>query len=155
MKTIVLTFSKVFPAHHVKKGQDTNFVNKILENQKTTTIRSNYYRWRKICQEVNAGKAILSLRYWTDKPYRSKQKEFAICDKIEVLKVFITNDDFNGFEISVDHKYCDTVEFNKIVETEGFNSSLDFADWFKDEEFSGALIKLKNVTPCNQKHTAL
>lgn len=44
---------------------------------KVHTIRANYPLWAKRIAEVERGVACLSIRQWTDKPYRSKQVEIA------------------------------------------------------------------------------
>lgn len=46
--------------------------------QKIHTIRGNYELWAKRIKAVQDGKAILSIRQWSDKPYRSKQE--VICN---------------------------------------------------------------------------
>ena len=80
MKTYVLTLSQHFPATHPKKGQSTLFMEKILHGIKVHTIRANYNLCENRIEQVQKGKAILSLRYWTGKPYASKQEEFARLD---------------------------------------------------------------------------
>lgn len=76
MKTYVLMVSIGFPKNHPRAGQPTGFVNKIIAGTKRHTIRANFELWEKRINEVNAGKAVLSLRYWSAKPYNSKQVEF-------------------------------------------------------------------------------
>jgi hypothetical protein len=140
MKTYVLIVSRHFPKTHPAAGEETHFVESILNNIKTTTIRGNYKYWRKIASQVNAGEAVLSIRYWSDKPYRSKQVEFARCTKLSKDRVFITND-HNGFEMSVNNTYYYTYDLRKIVREEGFKNFKDFADWFPQEEFSGIMLE--------------
>lgn len=104
----VITFSTTFPKGHIRAGQETNFVEKTwsgfdiekmntlpfpeelnlllpkqFENYQTLafepklhTIRAGY-RW-------NVGD-MASLRVWSDKPYRSKQIEFA---QVEIKQVW-------------------------------------------------------------------
>lgn len=43
--------------------------------KKRHTIRANYDLWAKRFEEVERGKACISVREWTDKPYRSPQVE--------------------------------------------------------------------------------
>lgn len=69
LKTYVITVSRFFPTKHSKEGQETHFTYKILEGLKTHTIRSNYDLWSKRLDEVNAGKAVLSVRVWKNRPY--------------------------------------------------------------------------------------
>ena len=53
--------------------------NAIIENgipwnfPKIHTIRTNYQLWEKRINEVQEGNAVLSIRQWSGKPYRSKQ----------------------------------------------------------------------------------
>ena len=142
MKTYVLTFSRQFPANHPRAGAETSFISKTLAREKQTTIRKNHFRWRKIAGDLKEQKGILSLRYWSDKPYRSKQIEFAQVSEINVRRAFITNDQNRGFEMSIDSDCQCRGDIAKIAEKEGL-SVLDFMDWFSEEEFSGALIELK------------
>ena len=64
--------SVAFPA-----GEETHFKEKFLSGEKLHTIRANYPLWEKRIKEVQDGRAILSIRQWTGKPYRSKQVEIA------------------------------------------------------------------------------
>lgn len=69
--------SKVFPKGHIREGEPTGFKEKLLSGEKIHTIRSNYPLWKKRINEVQNGDAIISVRQWEDKPYRSKQIEIA------------------------------------------------------------------------------
>lgn len=78
MKTYVIILSKVFPTTHPRKGENTRFFNPLkMSLQKLHTIRSNYPLWKARFEKIEAGKACLSVRFWEDKPYRSKQVELA------------------------------------------------------------------------------
>lgn len=44
-------------------------------HKKLHTIRANYDLWAKRFEEVERGEACISVREWTDKPYRSSQVE--------------------------------------------------------------------------------
>ena len=98
MKTYVLTLSQKFPAKHPRKGEPTNFNNQLLNavwrahnmsvgfpqfGMKLHTIRANYPLWQKRFAQIEAGKAILSVRYWTGKPYASKQMEICKLTKTD------------------------------------------------------------------------
>lgn len=76
MKTYVITVSETFPKGNSQEGKRTLFVDKIMMKAKIHTIRNNYELWLKRFREIEAGKACISLRVWTGKPYRSKQREF-------------------------------------------------------------------------------
>jgi hypothetical protein len=136
--------SKHFPKTHPAAGEETHFIQSILNGSKTTTIRGKYENWKKKAREVNEGKAVISIRYWTGSPYNSKnddskQKEFAKCTKLSTYRVFITND-HNGFEMSVGGKYCDMFREEEIINEEGFTIDSHFYDWFPQEEFSGIML---------------
>lgn len=97
MKTYVIILSKVFPKVHSQAGYSTYFYDKFFlgqnckgckgkeadcvfcygEQPKLHTIRANYPLWKARFEEIEAGKARLSIRQWTGKPYRSKQEEIA------------------------------------------------------------------------------
>ena len=140
MKTYVLIVSRNFPKKHPAAGESTYFVESILNGTKTTTIRGNYKYWCNIVDQVNAGNAILSIRYWSGKPYASKQVAFAKCINLNTKVVFITNG-INGFEITVDDEYTYYTEQSEIIKHEGFKKSSHFYDWFPQEEFSGIMLE--------------
>ena len=89
MKTYIITLSRHFLANHKRAGEETHFKEKFLLGQGLTdydtpsmakihTIRANYPLWEKRIKEVQEGRAVLSIRQWTGKPYRSKQVEIAM-----------------------------------------------------------------------------
>lgn len=152
MKTHELTVSRVFPSNHKRKGEQTYFSKKIesalqcvncnkncsncgndLMSKKIHTIRSNYPLWEKRIKEVQDGKAVLSLRYWSGKPYNSKQVEFARLDKdsgIGIQKLvfgesFIAIPKINEGVISLSElSKNDSLEFD------------DFLSWFESYDLS-------------------
>lgn len=75
VKTYVITMMMKFPTQAPFVAVRTGFKKKILTGEKKHTIRQNYHFWKKRIDEINAGKAILSVRQWTGKPYDSEQKE--------------------------------------------------------------------------------
>lgn len=101
LKCYYVILSRNFNKTHTRAGQPTFFVEKICKalnidpptptggwdawetrellkaNPKLHTIRLNYDLWEKRFEEIAAGKAYLSLRYWLDDPYKSPQEEFA------------------------------------------------------------------------------
>lgn len=153
MKTYVLTVSRYFPAKHPRRGDRTYFPDKIcltigkyeeakfIEEfgcllTKIHTIRANYDLWKKRIDEVNAGEAVLSLRYWTGKPYNSKQQEFARLDKstgIGVQKLTFSSQLFNS--MLVDGHYCFTNIETSIAKNDGLSFD-DFEAWFKGYDLS-------------------
>jgi len=136
IKTYVLTVSRVFPKTHKRAGQNTGFVQQITklfssENTKIHTIRANYDLWNKRAKEINEGRAILSIRYWSDKPYNSKQVEICRLEKGGIQKICFLNG--NIYDPIID----DNIE--KSLAEVSFNdglSAIDFIEWFKGYDLS-------------------
>ena len=147
MKIYVLTLSKVFPTTHKRKGEPTNFAHKVEaainkwndHELKNHTIRANYELWKKRFEEIDAGRACLSIRQWTGKPYASKQ--------VEIVR--LTHEDGIGiqmlrFETLWGNERCligytgYEVSFENIANNDGLSYD-DWQDWFKDYDLSKPL----------------
>lgn len=145
MKTYVLIISRTFPKTHMRNGDRTYFAIKIMLalNQQNSeiieeygadlipklhTIRGNYDFWAKRIKNVQEGKAILSLRYWSGKPYNSKQIEVCQLDKdsgVGVQELSMVN----GLPFPI----IDGVErgyVTDIPQNDGLSPE-DFKEWFK------------------------
>lgn len=147
MKTYVITLSKVFPTGHKRAGEPTAFKSSFETGQiyskckqrivamcageclsvlggKIHTIRANYPLWQKRISEVQRGEAVLSVRQWTGKPYRSPQEQIDILTNedgvgIQELKMI---DLFRPTEINGNR-----VELPDLAENDG----LTFDDWYQ------------------------
>lgn len=161
MKTYVLTVSTKFPQTHPKRGEETNFIEKLeialdLGNWKEMpfapykgkfhTIRANYDLWKKRIEEIQVGKAILSIRYWSGKPYNSKQIE--ICQLNKDSGIGIQKAEFRGAHIqkgifhvivSRDNDYYMVVNENDLATNDGLSIE-DFKAWFKGYDLSKPLV---------------
>ena len=129
MKTFVLIVSKTFPKTHKEVGKSTGFVENIenlftYNNTKIHTIRSNYHLWEKRAMEINSGQAILSIRYWSDKPYKSKQVEIIRLGRIGIQKL-INPDNFISANIGGSF-----IEWGEVARNDGLSFE-NFCDWFK------------------------
>lgn len=130
LKTYVLMVSRFFPAGHPSAGQPTGFDVDLLLGLKIHTIRHNWKLWEKRINEVKKGNAILSLRYWSGAPYRSKQVEIRRIDKrndpgLEVISAAMIRENPQRYS------YHD-----------GFLDPQDFLDWFSkypDDEKLGII----------------
>ena len=163
MKTYVIMLSKQFPATHPKAGAPTGFVENVafkthleldkalggyrnVQGSKLHTIRANYDLWEKRIEQVQKGEAILSLRYWTGKPYASKQEEFAkLKDKDGVgIQLLEFGKAYNSKTEKWDGEYdlnLATVDDACYVSPEALakNDGLslkDWRDWFKNYDLS-------------------
>lgn len=148
MKTYVLLVSRTFPKGHKREGEGTFFVEKILaalgfsylndENiKKPHTCRKNYELWAKRIKEVQEGKAVLSLRYWSEKPYRSKQVEFAVLDKdsgVGVQKLLFGINDLL-YPVAGEGIWLRGLNLENLAKNDGLSIE-DFKDWFKNYDLS-------------------
>jgi hypothetical protein len=170
-KTYVLTVSRQFMKSHPRAGEKTEFVCKILhtvnhpggsdlylrcgnecgvscgrrlKEPKIHTIRANYEYWKKRIDEVTTGEAILSVRYWSGKPYNSKQIEICQLDKysgvgcVEIKFIFQ--------DIMYPWLYSEKIAAGLIcdfpTETIAKNDGLsleDFKAWFKGYDLSQSM----------------
>ena len=156
MKTYILMLSKRFPVNHPKAGQPTFFRDKILASvfhnqeywQKLHTIRANYLLWEKRIKEVREGRAILSIRQWADKPYRSKTQEIVRLTASDGVGIQILEFDkdrdgmvsWNFFDIDGKYPSLEDVAFNDGLTLEEWKA------WFKDYDFSHPLAVI-HFTP--------
>ena len=163
-KTYVLTLSEAFPKTHNKAGTPTGFKVKFTLGQgcpdcdkpqdlsdvnisdcngcvnacslpKLHTIRANYPLWEKRIKEVQDGKAVLSVRQWTGKPYRSKQIEIArltAANGVGIQKLELTNDLSEC--IVGDHRYS----YVSVAKNDGLHPA-DWLDWFSCYDLSNPL----------------
>lgn len=130
-KTIVLLMSTHFMKDHPRAGDPTGFEDKILSGEKIHTIRGNYPYWKKRVDQINRGDAVLSVRKWSGKPYRSKQVEICQFEEVGIQKIRIEELPY------VDGGYQPTVI---IAHRDGLEVR-DFTAWFADKvPFEGALI---------------
>ena len=169
-KTYVLMLSAVFPKTHNKAGMPTGFKVKFVLGQgcpdcnetqdlsyehisnctgcmrtflfpKLHTIRSNYPLWEKRIKEIQEGHAVLSVRQWTGKPYRSKQVEIArltVDDGIGIQKLSFDKDkdgvpSLKYFNIS--GKFID----REILANNDGLSKEDWQEWFRGYDLSNPM----------------
>ena len=143
MKTYVITLAKTFPAWHPRKGEPTEFLEKFLNGQtgsgdvkKLHTIRANYPLWEKRIREVQNGKAVLSVRQWSGRPYASKQVETAslsALDGVGIQQLDIDNlYGVNRYYVwGMDFRYCMEIPPGIIAANDGLSLD-DWLAWFKD-----------------------
>lgn len=123
MKKYVLILSRNFPATHGKAGQCTGFIEQFGKT-KLHTIRSNFALWAKRADAINKGDAILSVRYWSGKPYKSQQIEFCQLTKVHVQQLQNPTD----LQTARIDNHC--FSWHTVAANDGL-SYVDFCDWFK------------------------
>jgi hypothetical protein len=134
MKTYVLTVSEFFPKTHNKSGLPTGFINAIGNKTKIHTIRGNYPLWKKRIEEIQKGNAVLSIRYWTGKPYNSKQKEVYVLDKDSGIGCVEVRFDGIMSPWMYSEKITNGEPWDFSTKTLAANDGLsldDFKEWFK------------------------
>lgn len=143
MKTYVITLSRHFLANNKRAGEETHFKEKFLLGQglvdyetpsmaKIHTIRANYPLWEKRLKEVQDGHAVLSIRQWTGKPYRSKQVEIATLTAgsgVGIQLMELTND-FSECIVG-DHRHS----YVSVAKNDGLHPA-DWLDWFSCYDLS-------------------
>ena len=141
MKTYVITLSQVFPTTHPRKGEPTGFAD-ALRKTKLHTIRANFHLWEKRFKQIERGKACLSIRQWTGKPYASKQRELCVLTKNDGIGVqrlqFIRNvaGQYAPHNLVIDD--CGRHIPEVIAENDGL-SYQDWFDWFNKYDKSKPL----------------
>lgn len=144
MKTYVLLISRYFPAKHPRSGESTFFPARIQNGlgephyipspaSKIHTIRANYDMWSKRAEEINAGKAVLSIRYWSGRPYQSKQVEFCKLERIGIQKLGFSSGKIHYPFIDVDK--ASSLDIEVIAKNDGLSFD-DFEAWFKGYDLS-------------------
>ena len=132
LKTYIITLSKKFLQGHPRAGQPTNFRESFEQGLKIHTIRCNYDLWAKRLDEVIAGRAVLSVRQWSGKPYGSKQEP-----PIRIL----TKEDGVGYQkITHDELFFDSLLFDQNVAYHDGLNRTDFYNWFDHEKIEDPYI---------------
>ena len=142
IKTYVITVSEFFPKTHNKSGLPTGFIDKIGSKIKKHTIRGNYELWKKRIDEIQKGNAVLSVRYWTGKPYNSKHKEVYVFGKdsgIGIQRLTFKDKEFLGeIAISPDYDIWHSYTVKNLAKNDGLEYE-DFKEWFKNYDLSESL----------------
>lgn len=127
MKKYILTLAKHFPLSHYRAGTPTEFKEKFLNGEKIHTIRSNYNLWKSRIQEVQKGNAVISIRQWSDKPYRSEQITIAELNKengVGIEKISLPSIGGLGLVLKL---------YPDLDKNDGL-SRLDWMNWFEHYE---------------------
>lgn len=134
-KTYVLIVSIKFPSSHKRAGEPTNFDSNILDGVKIHTIRENVELWKKRIEEINQGKAILSIRYWSGAPFRSKQVELKQLSSVgfQELQNMRMNKDISNVNNTT------LVRLEQLANNDGL-SLRDFKEWFRNYDLKPKII---------------
>jgi hypothetical protein len=152
----VLTFSRVFPAYHPRKGEPTYFIEKVVKSLGIDALcpvnPANLINCSPKHHTIRAGKRFkagdyFSPRYWTGSPYNYKRdgsKCPAFAPDTLVVKTFDFEIKNNSFYIN-GREYDGEIEghhelLEKIATNDGLSKE-DLLLWFKfPKPFSGQII---------------
>jgi hypothetical protein len=117
---------------------------------KKHTIRTNYDLWARRAEKINHGEAVLSLRQWSGKPYRSKQEEFLRLEKISVQMIALNN---RGIIIHENNNFVKWKEYAwsdlpVLITNDGFGRWIDFFRWFNPGFKDPRIERLLNFSGC-------
>lgn len=170
-KTYVLMLSKFFPKAHSNRIYPTYFKERFLLGQgcpdcsvpqdlsgenisncnscgracflvKLHTIRANYPLWEKRIKEIQEGHAVLSVRQWSGKPYRSKQIEIArlTADNGVGIQKLSFDKDKDGVPslkfFDIDGKYID---MEILANNDGLSVEY-WQEWFRGYDLSKPMV---------------
>lgn len=147
MKTYILLISKWFLAGHSRAGQETNFIPKIIEQTKIHTVRENYDFWAKRVNSINNRQGLLSIRQWSERPYRSKMITY-----MNLPHAGLQRFDIVKGKMFVDKKALTIAESLALVRNDGFEFSTqglkDFMEWLgadKKDLRNACIIHFTNI----------
>lgn len=142
IKTYNIILSKHFPVTHPKAGQETGFKPKVIAalnnmpcyHKKIHTTRANYDLWKKRFEEVERGEAVINLRQWIGRPYRSKTeliKKLTDDDGISIQKLEFGVGSTLFDKPIIDGFYRYAASYTFLAANDGL-SLADWQAWFKD-----------------------
>ncbi len=149
MQKYVITLSRNFTLKHPRHGEPTNFCESALNaiwqahdvkctfpkfGAKLHTIRANYSLWYKRFQKIKAGKAILSIRYWSGKPYNSKQVE--LCKLSDKDGIGLQMLEFRNGSICEPCINSTPIDVELIAKNDGLKY-IDWRKWFEKDDLNG------------------
>jgi len=149
----VITFSRVFPAYHSRKGEPTYFVEAFYKSLFVAKVipkelhgsfnHQKFINGFKKHHTIRAGKRFkkgdfFSPRVWSGKPYHSKQ--VILASDIEIKQVWNIEIDKDGLIRINDSNQVLSLGFESVLAENDGLSYNDFKDWFSKLPFSGQII---------------
>ncbi len=168
VKIYGIKLSTAFPVTHIRAGEPTQFVEAFISGQgcekcpnhawcdpakekcvarfkKLHTIRANYELWKERIEAVQRGEAVIHIRVWNGKPYRSKTTLIASLsaeDGVGLQKLtFLRNDlhtpaSIDGRQFSLFSDHLEKV--TQLANNDGL-CFVDWAEWFEGYDLSKPL----------------
>jgi len=142
----VITFSKVFPSYHPRRGEPTFFVEKVIKSIGVGNYNVNMEAYNDVSPKhhtIRAGHRWkvgdkFSPRVWSGQPYASKQITFAPDIKIKKIWDFaMVGDTFFINRKELHNNEWEYIE--ALVRNDGLTLN-DFCKWFNELSFDGQII---------------
>lgn len=144
--------SHEFPKTHPRAGEPTDFKTYMEKGIKKHTIRGNAELWEHRAEDINAGRAILSVRQWSGKPYEpgSYQIEIARHTKLGTQRVKIS---FSApwdkcIRVKQDNGDIHFPLFFEFAQNDGLSPD-DFLYWFqsdnKNKFYNGVILHFSDL----------
>lgn len=128
MKIYPIIISQNFLKSHRRAGEETGFIEKIIDGRKKHTVRMNYKYWAKRVETIQAHDGVLSVRSWSGKPYKSPQDEFLRIPTIGIEPLSVINK-----RIYINGKAMIHKDMMELAKNDGFDYSpeglRDFIEW--------------------------
>ena len=146
-KKIIITLSRVFPVTHSRRGEPTNFAERLYLGDKKHTIRKNYDLWKLNAEKMERGKYYLSIRQWSGRPYNSPQVEIAQRHNpigVQPVELYYHADN-DTITAKIDGREWLDADCYTLAKNDGL-SVQDFKEWFfgkdpkVDKVFKGVII---------------
>lgn len=139
IKTYILMLSREFPKTHPRAGEPTDFMSKKEADVKIHTIRNNVALWEHRAEEINAGRAVLSVRQWSGKPYEPGSHQIEIARHTALVtqrisfpceRLSVNSKLYPLWGEIIDNDGCHAViDLEKIAANDGLTVD-DFKEWF-------------------------
>lgn len=159
LKIYGIKLSTAFPVTHPRAGEPTQFVEEFIRGRgcsfcpnnpwcdpakedcvapfkKLHTIRSNYELWKERIEAVQRGEAVIHIRVWNGKPYRSKTTLIASLSAEDGVGIQeVTFEEGNIYKPMVDgHSQVPL----HLANNDGL-CFIDWEEWFKGYDLSQPL----------------
>lgn len=159
LKTYVLMLSREFPGYHPRCGQPTEFRSKYGKGVKKHTLRANAELWERRAAEVNAGRAVLSVRQWSGRPYEkgSHQEEIFRLTRLGTQRVTLLYRHYGPgvcrlpylAEVHSGRYHPKVTDLDVLASNDGLSCE-DFRHWFPHrgdagEDFHGVILHFTDM----------
>jgi len=107
-------------------------------NFKIHTIRANYELWAKRIEQIQKGEAILSIRYWSGKPYHKDERgigQVEICQLDKDSGIGFQKIEFLNANIYDPVSEITYLKISELAKNDGLSLE-DFKEWFKKYDLS-------------------